>query len=69
MIQFRVSGMTCGNCAAKVTQAIKARYPNAKVDIDLKAGLVTVGNAEHATDEISMLIENAGYPVIEENRV
>jgi copper chaperone len=39
-ITLDVEGMTCGHCARAVTEAIQARDPAARVQVDLQAGTV-----------------------------
>jgi copper chaperone len=38
MIDLKVQGMTCGHCVQAVTRAIKARDPQARVEVDLATG-------------------------------
>ncbi|HCJ30551.1 MAG TPA: copper resistance protein CopZ [Pseudomonas sp.] len=62
MHTFNVKGMTCGHCERAVTQAIQSRDADAKVDVDLNAGLVRVdGSLDEAT--IREAIEEEGYEV------
>ncbi len=39
---FQVKGMSCGHCVRAVTQAVQARDPQARVEVDLPTGRVTV---------------------------
>ena len=64
MLQFKVSGMTCGGCVASVTRAIKREYPSASVDIDLPGQIVKVDVVEDPAS-VARLIEGAGFPVLE----
>jgi len=64
MLQFKVSGMTCGGCVASVTRAIKLEYPSASVDIDLRGQIVKVDVVEDPAS-VARLIEGAGFPVLE----
>ncbi|MCQ4320900.1 heavy-metal-associated domain-containing protein [Stutzerimonas stutzeri] len=62
MQTFNVTGMTCAHCQRAVTQAIQSRDANAKVDVDLQAGVVRVeGGLDEAT--IREAIEEEGYQV------
>ncbi len=62
MHTFNVKGMTCDHCERAVTQAIQSRDADAKVDVDLNAGLVRVdGSLDEAT--IREAIEEEGYEV------
>ena len=56
---YLVDGMTCGGCANSVTNAIKAKAPNAKVEIDLESKKVTVDGAESTA--IKEAVEGAGF--------
>jgi copper chaperone len=62
MQTFNVKGMTCAHCQRAVTQAIQSRDADAKVDVDLEAGVVRV---EGGLDEIAIreAIEEEGYQV------
>ena len=39
---FKVRGMSCGHCVRAVTQALQARDPQARVQVDLGTGEVRV---------------------------
>ncbi|MCH2342065.1 heavy-metal-associated domain-containing protein [Pseudomonas sp. NPDC047963] len=60
MQTFNVKGMTCEHCRRAVIQAIQSRDSDAKVDVDLEAGVVQV---EGGLDEASIreAIEEEGY--------
>lgn len=45
MYRYKVDRMGCGGCAKSVTRAIQAVEPNAKVEVDLRAKVVTVSAA------------------------
>ena len=62
MITLRVQGMSCGHCVQAVTRAIRARDPQAEVQVDLAAGTVRAetGLARAALVEA---IEEEGYKV------
>ncbi|GAC1604162.1 MAG: heavy-metal-associated domain-containing protein [Ramlibacter sp.] len=61
MIRFEVQDMTCGHCVSTITKAVKAADPDATVQVDLAAHLVTVepGAADAAT--LGAAITQAGY--------
>jgi len=62
MQTFKVQGMTCGHCERAVVNAIQARDSNARVEVDLEAGLVQVeGSLSEAV--IREAIEEEGYQV------
>lgn len=62
MLQYKVSGMTCGHCVSAVTKAIQSTYPNAEVDVDLAQQTVTV-SLDQNLQEVASLIAEAGYSV------
>jgi len=65
MIQFTVSDMTCGHCAATITSAVKALDPQASCEVDLAAKRVKVGTAFSA-ERVRAAIERAGFtPAVE----
>ncbi len=57
---YLVDGMSCSGCVKSVTNAIKAHYPDAQVQVELEAGTVeVVGDIEDS--RVSSLIEDAGF--------
>ena len=60
MIQFQVSDMTCGHCAATITKAVKAVDGAAEVNIDLATHRVQVASRA-AADVVQAAIREAGY--------
>ena len=62
MMRFKVAKMSCGHCVRAVTEAVHGVDAAARVDVDLKAGEVTVANAAAgAADRIAQAIGAAGY--------
>lgn len=61
MIDFEVSDMSCGHCAATITRAVKAVDPKAEVDIDLGRHRVRVQGGDVGVDALSDAIKEAGY--------
>lgn len=61
-MKFTVEGMTCGHCIRTVTRAIHALDPEARVDVDPSAGIVTV-IGDVAADQAAAAIAAEGYPV------
>lgn len=60
MQTFKVTGMTCAHCERAVTKAIQARDAQARVRVDLEAGLVEVeGDLSDAA--IREAIKEEGY--------
>jgi copper chaperone len=64
MIRFKVDKMGCGGCAKSVTRAVQAIEPNARIEVDLGAKLVTVSGAFVPTDRIAQAIIGAGFPAV-----
>ncbi|MCQ4317145.1 copper chaperone [Stutzerimonas zhaodongensis] len=62
MQTFNVEGMTCAHCERAVINAIQVRDADARVEVDLGAGVVRVdGRLDDTT--IREAIEEEGYQV------
>ena len=61
MFRYKVEKMGCGGCAKSVTRAVHAVAPDARVEVDLGAKLVTVSGGGPA-DRIAQAIAAAGFP-------
>ncbi len=60
MLSFQVEGMSCGHCRSAVTAAVRKVAPDAKIEVDLDSGRVTVeGAAERPA--VAAAIRAAGY--------
>jgi copper chaperone len=61
---YTVTGMTCGHCAASVTEEVSEVAGVTDVAVDHKTGLVTV-TSEAPVDDASVraAVEEAGYQV------
>lgn len=64
MYTFKVEKMSCGGCAARITRAIQALDPKAKVDVSLQERLVRVDSGK-AVHVITDAVTSAGYPTSE----
>ena len=62
MHRIKVEKMGCGGCAKSVTRAVQAIEPDARVEVDLGAKLVTVSGVSVPADRIAQAIAAAGYP-------
>jgi copper chaperone len=62
MVRYKVVKMACGGCARSVTRAVLGVEPEARVNIDLGARLVTVSGAGGPAERIAQAITAAGYP-------
>ena len=61
-MELTVKGMTCEGCAQAVRRSVGRAAPEAKVEVDLALGRVTVqGKADKAA--VVTAIEKAGYAV------
>jgi copper chaperone len=63
---YTVQGMTCGHCAAAVTEEVTKIAGVKDVQVDLSAGQVTV-SSEEALDQAQMsaAVDEAGYELVE----
>ena len=61
-MKFDVEGMTCGHCVRAITRAIHTLDPDARVDVDLAAGVVTV-EGQLLPDAAADAITAEGYTV------
>ncbi len=62
MIEFTVSGMSCGSCARTVGNAVRALASAAVVQVDLPGKKVCIESSA-APAAIAAAIERAGYKV------
>lgn len=61
-MKFDVEGMTCGHCVRAITRAIHTLDPDARVDVDLAQGVVTV-EGQLLADAVADAITREGYTV------
>ncbi|WP_327725007.1 MULTISPECIES: heavy-metal-associated domain-containing protein [Streptomyces] len=62
---FTVSGMSCGHCAASVTEEVTQVLGVTGVDVDVRSGLVTVRGESVDDQAVRASIVEAGYEVAE----
>jgi copper chaperone len=62
---LKVTGMTCGGCTGKVTQALKAITGVGDVNVSLSSGEATVQYDERRTspEKLKVAVTGAGYGV------
>lgn len=60
MVEFTVQDMTCGHCAATITEAVKAVDPAGRCEIDVPARRVRV-ESSLPPERIAAAITQAGY--------
>lgn len=58
---FKVEKIHCDSCANRVAKAVRSVAPNAKVDVNVKDGRVSVEGAADAA-AVAAAITKAGYP-------
>lgn len=59
---YNVAGMTCGHCVSAVTEEVGQVAGVTNVDVDLKAGTVTVtSEAPVDVELIRAAVDEAGY--------
>lgn len=64
-MKFNVQGMSCSHCVGTINKAIHAFDPDARVDVDLDGGTVTVeGGVDPAL--VMAAIKAEGYGVATE---
>ena len=63
MLNFQVSGMTCGGCVNAVKRAIQSQDSQAQVKVDLATQHIEL-NTTLSMEQARELIEDAGFPVI-----
>jgi Cu+-exporting ATPase len=61
MLVFQVQGMSCGHCAGRVTESVRALDPHAQVVVDLASATVRVDSSASAA-RIMEVLGAAGYP-------
>lgn len=62
---LKVTGMTCGGCISKITDALKAVSGVSDVNVSPSAGEATVKYDERQTspDQLKSAVKDAGYGV------
>ena len=64
MSTYRVTGMTCGGCAGKVTNQVEQLADVTDVDVDLATGNITLtSNSPISDDAVQRAVEQAGYQI------
>jgi copper chaperone len=60
MIELTLPNMTCGHCVSRVTRALKALDPAAKVEVDLGQQRVKI-QSDVPKEAITAALADAGY--------
>lgn len=63
-IILKVEGMGCQGCVAAVEKAARSVSPEAKVEVDLAGGLVSIDAAVAGRDAFAAAIAKAGYDIV-----
>ncbi|GAA2485493.1 MULTISPECIES: heavy-metal-associated domain-containing protein [Actinomycetes] len=63
--QYLVTGMSCEHCAAGIIEEVSQVPGVTEVDVDVKAGSVSVSGAELDDARLRAAIVEAGYKVTE----
>jgi copper chaperone len=63
MLNFTVSGMTCGGCINAVTRAIQSHDSHAEIRVDLATQQIEL-KTNLPKEQARELIEDAGFPVL-----
>ncbi len=62
---YTVTGMTCGHCAASVTEEISELSGVSAVEVDVASGAVTVTSADELSqDAVAAAVTEAGYQLV-----
>ncbi|GAA3890060.1 heavy-metal-associated domain-containing protein [Saccharothrix violaceirubra] len=62
---YTVNGMTCGHCAASVTEELTGVEGVTAVDVKVDTGAVTVtSERELSRDEVHAAVTEAGYELV-----
>ena len=61
---YTVTGMTCGHCAAAVTEEVSAVPGVAVVEVTVEAGTMVVRGAGVIEEQVRAAVDEAGYAVV-----
>ncbi len=61
---YTVTGMTCGHCAAAVTEEVSAVPGVEGVEVSVEAGTVVVRGDQVSEDQVRAAVDEAGYAVV-----
>lgn len=61
MVNFKVSDMTCGGCAASITRAVARQDAAARVNVDLAGHLVHIEPGSSTAVQLEAAIRDAGF--------
>jgi copper chaperone len=58
---YRVTGMTCGHCAAAVTTEVSAVAGVESLEVDVDTGILLVRGDGVSDEEVRAAVDEAGY--------
>ena len=61
---YTVTGMTCGHCAAAVTEEVSAVPGVQSVEVSVEAGTVLVRGDGVDAEQVRAAVDEAGYVVV-----
>ncbi|MDE2147541.1 MAG: heavy-metal-associated domain-containing protein [Burkholderiales bacterium] len=61
MLTFEVADMTCGHCASRITRAVQALDPAARVRVDLAHSRVEIEPSAADAQALAEAVREAGY--------
>lgn len=61
---YTVTGMTCGHCAAAVTEEVSAVPGVEGVEVSVEAGTVVVRGDGVSEEQVHAAVDEAGYAVV-----
>ncbi|MBU5637889.1 heavy-metal-associated domain-containing protein [Geomonas sp. Red69] len=64
VVVLRTSGMTCGACVKKITEALQSQRGVAAAEVDLESGLVVAGydSKQTAPEKLAQAVQKSGFP-------
>jgi len=63
VVVLRTSGMTCGSCVKKITEALQSQKGVAAAEVDLESGLVIAGydSRQTAPENLAKAVQKTGF--------
>ena len=61
---YNVTGMTCGHCAAAVTEEVSAVPGVTEVEVSVETGTVVVRGDGVSEEQVRAAVDEAGYSVV-----
>ncbi len=61
---YSVTGMTCGHCAAAVTEEVSAVPGVQEVEVSVENGTLLVRGEQVSDEQVRAAVDEAGYAVV-----